>query len=120
EAAALAAVTIPATGALLALLEVLGVQGTGGGAQGLGEHLALVDPHLHADAAVGGGSLGEAVVDVGAEGLQRDGAVVVVLHAGDLGAVQAAGDLGLDAQGTHAHGAAHGVLHGPAESDALL
>src|SRR5699024_10705840 len=83
-------------------------------------HLALVDPHLHADAAVGGSSLSEAVVNVGAQGLQGDGAVVIVLGAGDLGAAQTAGHLGLDAPGAHAHGAAHGVLHGPAEADALL
>ena len=38
--------------------------------QGLGQDLTLVDPNLHANAAVSGGSLGEAVVDVGTDGLQ--------------------------------------------------
>ena len=34
------------------------------------QDFALVDPHLNADAAVGGSSLCKAVVDVGAQGLQ--------------------------------------------------
>src|SRR5699024_9363063 len=90
EAALTVAVAAVAAGTVGTLLEVLGVQGAGGGAQGLSEHLALVDPHLHADAAVGGGSLSEAVVDVGAQSLQGDGAVVIVLGTGDLSAAQTA------------------------------
>ena len=43
------------------------------------QDFALVDPHLDADAAVGGLRLGKAVVDVGAQRLQRDGALVVCL-----------------------------------------
>src|SRR5580658_3047678 len=39
-------------------------------ARGL-EHLALEDPHLHADDAVGGVGLGQTIVNVGAEGVQR-------------------------------------------------
>ncbi len=54
------------------------------------EDLALVDPYLDADAAIGGVSLCKAVVDVGAQGLQGDGALVVVLGAGDLSAAQTA------------------------------
>src|SRR5699024_12810447 len=46
--------------------------------------------------------------------------VVVVLAAGDLTAAQAAAAGALDALGAGAHGAAHGVLHGPAVADALL
>ena len=60
------------TGTTLAALLVRlgGVQRAGSGAQGLGEDLALVDPDLDADAAEGGGSLSEAVVDVGTDGRQ--------------------------------------------------
>ena len=73
------------TGTTLAALLVRlgGVQRAGSGAQGLGEDLALVDPDLDADAAEGGGSLSEAVVDVGTDGLQGNGALVIVLNARD-------------------------------------
>ena len=47
------------------------VHGAGSGTQGLRENLALVDPHFHADAAEGGSSLREAVLNVGADGLQE-------------------------------------------------
>src|SRR4029453_8114062 len=49
--------------------------------------LALVEPHLHANRAVGRECFRKAVVDVGAERLQRQLAVEVPLGARDLGAV---------------------------------
>src|SRR5690606_20998750 len=70
--------------------------------------------------AVGGVRLGEAVVDVRAQGVQRHAAFAVPPRAGDLGAAQAAGDVDLDAQGAQAHRVAHGALHGAAEHDAAL
>src|SRR5678809_1367179 len=54
-----------------------------------GQALALVEPHLDADAAVGGERLREAVVDVGAQRLQRQLPVQVPLRARDFRAVQA-------------------------------
>src|SRR5699024_4679003 len=54
----------------------------------LRQHLALVDPHLHADTAVGGLGLVEAVVDVGPQRVQRHPAVGVVLRARHLGATE--------------------------------
>src|SRR5690606_24099866 len=84
------------------------------------EDLALVDPYLDADHAVGGVSLGKAVVDVRAQGMQRHAAFAVPLRTGDLGAVQAAGDVDLDAQGAEAHRVADRALHGAAEHDAAL
>src|SRR5690606_15157808 len=56
---------------------------------GAAERIALVDPHLHADHAVCRLGFGEAVVDVGAQGVQRHAAFAVPLGAGDLDAVQA-------------------------------
>src|SRR5690606_28854380 len=53
--------------------------------------VALVDPDLDADDAVGGLGLRETVVDVGAQRVQRHAAFAVPLGAGDLDAVQAAG-----------------------------
>src|SRR3546814_1218026 len=62
------------------------------------EDLALVDPGLDADDSVGGLGLGEAVIDVGAQGMQRHAAFAIPLRTRDLGAVEAAGDVDLDAQ----------------------
>src|SRR5690606_230100 len=84
------------------------------------EDLALVDPYLDADHAIGGVSLGKPVVDVRAQGMQRHAAFAVPLRTGDLGAVEAAGDVDLDAQGTQAHRVADGALHRATEHDAAL
>ena len=56
----------------------------------LGHHFALVDPDLDADHAVAGLRLAHAVVDVGAQRVQRHAAFAVPLGARDLDAVQAA------------------------------
>src|SRR5690606_23737264 len=84
------------------------------------EDLALVDPGLDADHTVGGAGLGEAVVHVRAQRVQRDATLAVPLRARDLGAVQAAGHVDLDAQRAQAHRVADGALHGAAEHDAAL
>src|SRR5690348_2149979 len=84
------------------------------------EDLALVHPDLDADDAVGGARLGETVVDVGAQRMQRHATLAAPLGAGDLGAVQAAGDVDLDAQGAQAHRVADRALHRAAEHDAAL
>ena len=49
---------------------------------GAGHDVALVDPDLHADAAEGGPGLVEAVVDVGAQRVQRHAALAVELACG--------------------------------------
>src|SRR3546814_8493740 len=82
------------------------------------EDLALVDPGLDADDSVGGLGLGEAVIDVGAQGMQRHAAFAIPLRTRDLGAVEAAGDVDLDAQRAQAHRVADGALHRAAEHDA--
>ena len=84
------------------------------------EALALVHPDLDADLAVGRLRLGEAVVDVRAQRLQRQLAVQVPLRAGDLGAVQAAGHAHLDAARAEAQRRLHGLAHRAAERHALL
>src|SRR6478735_1751442 len=79
--------------------------GTGAG------DLALVDPDLHADAAEGRAGLVEAVVDVGAEGVQGHAALAVELRARHLGAVEATRALDPDALGTGAHRGLHRLAH---------
>ena len=82
--------------------------------------LTLVEPHLDANRAVGGERFGEAVVDVGAQRLQRQLAVQVPLRAGDFRAVQAARDAHLDAAGAEAQRRFDRLAHRAAEGDALL
>src|SRR5690606_19470102 len=103
-------VTVPAPGT-----------GTGGGRLTLGaggRRLTLVDPHLHADAAEGGAGLVEAVVDVGAQRVQRHPPLAVELRARHLGAAQAARALHPDALGAALHRRLHRLAHRPAERDA--
>src|SRR5204862_1416845 len=64
---------------------------------GAGGHLALVDPHLDADAAERGAGLVEAVVDVGPQGDERDPAAAVELRAAHLRATQPSRALDPDA-----------------------
>src|SRR3569833_79627 len=54
------------------------------------EHFALEDPDLHADHAVRRARLGQAVVDVSTEGVQRDAAFAVPLRTGDFATDQTA------------------------------
>src|SRR5690606_34016414 len=75
---------------------------------------------LDADDPVRRAGLGEAVVDVCAEGMQRHAAFAVPLRARDLGAVAAAGHVDLDAQRAQAHRVADRALHRAAEHDAAL
>src|SRR5476649_2830890 len=82
--------------------------------------LALEHPHLDAAGAEGGEGGRDAVVDVGAQRMQRHAAFAVPLHAGDLGAAQAARAVDADTLGTQAHGRLHGALHGAAEGDTAL
>src|SRR5687767_15508355 len=50
--------------------------------------LALEDPDLDAAGAVGGERGGDAIVDVGAQRMQRHAALAVPLHARDFGAAE--------------------------------
>src|SRR5690606_31756615 len=68
------------------------------------EDLALEDPHLHTDDAVRRLGLDEAVVDVGAQGVQRHAAFAVPFHPRDLGAAETARHVDADALGAQAHG----------------
>src|SRR5215472_9621566 len=84
------------------------------------EDLALEDPHLDAAGAVGRERGRDAVVDVGAQRVQRHAALAVPLHARDLGAAEAARTVDADALGAEPHRRLHRALHGAAEGDATL
>src|SRR5690606_34846009 len=84
------------------------------------EDLALVDPNLDADDAVGGAGLSETVVDVSSQSVQRHAAFAVPLRTGDFRTVQAATDVDLDAQSTQTHRVADRALHRATEHNATL
>ena len=84
------------------------------------QNLALEDPALDADLAVRGVGLGEAVLDVGAQRVQRHATLAVPLVARHLGAAQAARAGDADALGAELHRRLHRLLHGAAEGDAAL
>jgi hypothetical protein len=92
----------------------------GAAAGAVADDLAVEHPDLDADDAVGRLGLGGAVLDVGAQGLQRHAAVGVPLGAGLLGAAEATGAADLDAAGARLHRALDGLLHGAAEGEAAL
>src|SRR5882672_10215183 len=87
---------------------------------GLGKDLAAEDPHLAADLAVGGLRLGEAVVDVGPQGVEGDAPFAVPLVARHLRAAQAARAGYADALGAELLGRLDGLLHRAPEGDAAL
>src|SRR5690606_9425800 len=101
-------------GGLLALRVRVGAE------VGLPDDLAVEDPHLHAGGAVDRVGRGLGVVDVGAEGVEGDAALHVLLGPAHLGAAEAAGQLDAHALGAHPHRRAHGLLHRAAERDAAL
>src|SRR5208282_3650273 len=82
--------------------------------------LALEDPDLDAAGAVGGESRGDAVIDVGAQRVQRHTAFAIPFHACDLGAAEPPRAIDADAAGAEPHRRLHGALHGAAEGDAPL
>src|SRR5580658_8521724 len=86
----------------------------------LGNVFSLIDPALHANHAVGGLRFRSSVIDVRAEGLQRQTALQVPFLAGDFRAVQTAGDANFNALATETQRGVHGLAHGAAEGDALF
>src|SRR5829696_5792453 len=87
--------------------------------EALGHDLALVDPDLDADPAVGRLRLDEAVVDVGADRVQRDAALGVGLGATHLAAAQPARARDLDAVRAGADRGGERALHRAAEGHAV-
>src|ERR1700733_2248545 len=84
------------------------------------EDFALEDPDLDAAGAECGESGGDAVVDVGAQRMQRHAAFAIPFHPRDFGAAEAARAVDTNAFGAETHRRLHRALHGAAERDAAL
>src|SRR3954468_24006847 len=84
------------------------------------EDLALEDPDLDAAGTERGERGRHAVVDVGAQRVQRHAAFAIPLHARDFGAAEPAGAVDADAFGAETHRRLHRALHRAAECNAAL
>src|SRR6266849_890599 len=84
------------------------------------KHLALEDPDLDADRAVGRVRRRHSVIDVRPDRVQWHPPVAVPLAPRDLTAAQPPGARDPDAVGAQAQCRGHGLLHRPPERDALL
>src|SRR5690606_38785144 len=84
------------------------------------EDLALEHPHLDAADAVSRLRFGGAVVDIGAQRVQRHAAFTVPFHARDFRAAKATRAVDADTFGAQAHRRLNGALHGTTERDAAL
>ena len=82
-------------------------------------HIALVDPHLDTDAAVGGLGLEEAIVDESAERLQRDAAFTVELRTAHFRTAETAGELDTNTLGACTHGILLSLTHRATEGHAV-
>ena len=65
-------------------------------------------------------SLGETIVDISAQGLQRNGTLMILFYSCDLSAAYTAGELNLDTSCAQTHGTADSLLHGTAEGSTVL
>src|SRR4030088_2992578 len=84
------------------------------------EDFAFEDPDLDAASAERGERGRDAIVDIGAQRMQRHAAFAIPFHARDFGAAEPAAAVDPDALGAQAHGRLDRALHGAAERHAAL
>src|SRR5690606_18407489 len=84
------------------------------------EEIALVDPHLDADDAVGRPRFGETELDVRLQGVQRQPTFLVPLGARDLGTAEPPGHHDLDSLAAEAERRLHRLFHGATERHSTL
>ena len=80
----------------------------------------MIDPNLDAELSVSGLCFREAVVNVSAQGCQRNVSVDIMLGSRDLGSAYTAGQFGLDSLCAGFHRSAHRLLHRAAEGHTVL
>src|SRR5579875_185197 len=84
------------------------------------EIIAVVDPHLDADVALGRLGFGKAVFDLGPQGGQGDAAGHATLRAGHFCTAQPAGQLNTNPLGPRFHRCIDSALHSAAKAGPLL
>src|SRR3990170_3623377 len=81
---------------------------------------ALEDPDLDTAGAERGERGRHAIVDIGAQRMQRHPPLAIPFHAGDFGTAETARAVDTNALGAKTHRRLHRALHGAAERDAAL
>ena len=81
------------------------------------QDLAPEYPHLDTAGSVSGTSSGDAIVDVGAQRMQRHAAFAVPLHPRDLGPAQPATNRDPNSERAEAHRRLHRAFHGTTEGN---
>src|SRR5207302_3306021 len=84
------------------------------------QDFAFVNPALHSDHTIRSASFGEAILDIGAQRVQRQTALQIPLGARDFVAVQSSADADFDAFAAEAQRRVHCLAHGAAEAHALF
>src|SRR5690606_37425480 len=84
------------------------------------ENLTFVNPHFDADDPVSRISLGESVVDIGPQCVERQSAVQVPFSSSDFSAVETSGTAHLNSLGPKPKGCVDRPPHGPTEGNSLL
>src|SRR5450432_627224 len=84
------------------------------------EYFALEDPDLDAAGAECGERGRDAIIDVGAQRMQRHAAFAIPFHARDFGTAETARAVDTNAFGAETHRRLHRALHSAAECDAAL
>src|SRR5450755_1928165 len=84
------------------------------------QNFAFVDPALHPDDAIGGAGFGKTVVDVGAQGMQRQPALQIPFRTRDFVAIQPAAYPDLDALASETQCRIHRFAHGAPETHAFF
>src|SRR5690242_13660377 len=85
-----------------------------------GKNLALEDPALHPDDAIGGEGFCKAKVDISTKRVQRHPAFAIPLVASHLGSAQSTGGSHANPLGAELHRRLDCLLHGPPKGDATL
>src|ERR1700727_1227891 len=84
------------------------------------ENFALEDPNLDAASAIGGVRGGDAIIDVGAQSVQRHATLAVPFETRDFGAAETARAIDAHALGAETHRRLHRAFHRPPERNPAL
>jgi len=81
------------------------------------QYFALEDENLDPDETVCGHGFSKSIIDIGAEGMQRNPALTIPFRTRHLSTTKSAGTGNPDTLGAEFESGGHAFLHGPAEGD---
>ena len=83
-------------------------------------NLAFEDPDFDTANSISGHGFGHAIINIGAQCMQRHSALAIPFGTGNFSTAETATAIDTNAQSTQAHGRLHGALHGATETDTAL